>query len=80
MNPRRAEHSLAWARPFERFDPFTDIALDASGCWRWRSAKPDFHATVRRDFESRHEDANGTDASSPDPVTWTAASDRQSTV
>ncbi len=38
------------------FDPFTDIALDAGGCWRWNSDKPDLHEYVRRYFESRNED------------------------
>ncbi len=38
------------------FDPFGDIAVDAHGCWRWSSDKPDLHAFVRRYFESRHED------------------------
>ena len=91
MNSRRAEHYLAWARPFAAtvqrrvghipgrifhlwhgdltdrgytrrqalladFDPFTDIALDAQGSWRWSSHKPDLHAAVRRYFESRRED------------------------
>jgi hypothetical protein len=91
MNARRAEHYLAWARPFAAtvqrrvgyipgrifhlwhgdltdrgytrrhalladFDPFTDIALDAQGSWRWSSDKPDLHAAIRRYFESRLED------------------------
>jgi len=91
MNARRAEHYLAWARPFfntvrgrvgsipgrlfhlwhgdlrdrryearfallEHFDPFTDIALDAGGCWRWASAKADLHEAIRRYFEERNED------------------------
>jgi len=38
------------------FDPFTDIALDASGCWRWNSDKPDLHEYVRIYFASRNED------------------------
>jgi hypothetical protein len=38
------------------FDPYTDISLDASGCWRWNSAKPDLHRYVRNYFFSRHED------------------------
>ena len=38
------------------FDPFRDIALDASGCWRWSSDKPDLHAFVRRYFALRKED------------------------
>jgi hypothetical protein len=94
MNSRRAEHYLAWARPFshavqhavgyvpgaifhlwhgdlanrryaerpswlERFDPFTDIALDRNDCWRWSSHEADLHTTLRRYFESRLEDGNG---------------------
>jgi hypothetical protein len=38
------------------FDPFTDIALTGSGCWRWNSDKAELHAFVRAYFESRHED------------------------
>jgi hypothetical protein len=38
------------------FDPFTDIALAASGAWRWNSDKRDLHAFVQRYFESRNED------------------------
>lgn len=38
------------------FDPFTDIALDDNGCWRWSSDKRELHAFVRRYFASRNED------------------------
>ena len=38
------------------FDPFTDIAVDANGCWRWNSDKPDLHEYVRSYFASRNED------------------------
>ncbi len=38
------------------FDPAADIAVDASGCWRWTSAKPELHEYVRRYFETRRED------------------------
>ncbi len=41
------------------FDPFTDIALDAGGGWRWNSDKPDLHEYVRSYFESRNEDGVG---------------------
>jgi hypothetical protein len=41
------------------FDPFTDIARTAEGCWRWASDKPALHAAVRRYFESRNEDGDG---------------------
>ena len=38
------------------YDPFRDIALDDSGCWRWSSDKPELHAFVRGYFASRRED------------------------
>lgn len=38
------------------FDPFVDIALDASGCWRWNSDKPDLREYVRGYFAARNED------------------------
>jgi hypothetical protein len=38
------------------FDPFSDIAGDDGGCWRWSSDKPALHTHVRRYFESRKED------------------------
>ena len=100
MNAPRAEHYLAWARPFAAtvrrrvghiagrifhlwhgdladrgytrrhrlladFDPFTDIALDDEGAWRWSSAKPALHAAVKDYFESRREDGNRAAPSSP---------------
>ena len=44
------------------FDPFTDIALDAQGAWRWSSKKPALHAALRRYFESRREDGPADEA------------------
>jgi hypothetical protein len=38
------------------FDPFTDIAIDALGCWRWNSDKPELHRFLRNYFASRNED------------------------
>jgi hypothetical protein len=38
------------------FDPFTDIALAPQGCWRWSSAKPGMHRSVRNYFALRMED------------------------
>jgi hypothetical protein len=38
------------------FNPFEDIALDDSGCWRWNTDKPQMHASVREYFASRRED------------------------
>jgi hypothetical protein len=49
------------------FDPFTDIALDTTGCWRWNTEKPNMHAYIRRYFEERDEDGVGTPAASGHP-------------
>jgi hypothetical protein len=38
------------------FDPYTDIAQDERGCWRWASNKPDLHRYVLEYFASRRED------------------------
>jgi hypothetical protein len=38
------------------FDPFSDIVLDPSGCWRWNSSKAEMHQYVRGYFDSRKED------------------------
>jgi hypothetical protein len=38
------------------FDPFSDVAVDGSGCWRWSSDKPELHDYVREYFERRCED------------------------
>jgi hypothetical protein len=38
------------------FDPFNDIALAPSGCWRWNGNKQEMHEYVRRYFEDRKED------------------------
>ncbi|HUI27588.1 MAG TPA: hypothetical protein VL403_16010 [Candidatus Kryptonia bacterium] len=40
------------------FDPSNDIALDASGCWRWSSDKFAMHQWVQHYFESRNEDGD----------------------
>jgi hypothetical protein len=49
---------LARHQPFAQFDfdPYTDIALDLNGCWRWNSDKRDMHAFLRHYFGSRKED------------------------
>ena len=49
---RERHHQLA---QFD-FDPFTDLALAASGAWRWNSDKQELHAFVQHYFESRNED------------------------
>ena len=38
------------------FNPFTDIVLDPSGCWRWNNGKKEMHDYVKSYFKSRHED------------------------
>lgn len=38
------------------FDPFSDIALDPSGCWMWNTSKSGMHEYVRSYFDSRKED------------------------
>ena len=38
------------------FDPFTDIALDEAGCWRWATPKTEMHQYVRSYFDFREED------------------------
>ena len=38
------------------FDPGSDIAVAASGCWRWATDKPDLHRYVRDHFAARKED------------------------
>ncbi len=42
-------------RPFD-FNPYSDIAVDRSGCWRWNTDKPELHRYVRDYFSSRKED------------------------
>lgn len=39
-----------------QFDPFTDIALDTNGCWRWNTEKQEMHDYIRGYFVSRRED------------------------
>jgi hypothetical protein len=53
-NRRYAERHAGLSRFV--FDPFTDIVLDPSGCWRWNGSKPEMHEYVRAYFESRKED------------------------
>lgn len=45
-------------KAFQRFafNPYQDIAIGSSGCWRWDSAKHDMHQYVRDYFQSRRED------------------------
>lgn len=38
------------------FDPYTDIAIDEDGSWRWSSDKPALHRYLREYFASRVED------------------------
>ena len=52
---RRYRNRNEQLEPFE-FDPYTDIALEDNGVWRWNSDKPEMHAFVRGYFASRRED------------------------
>jgi hypothetical protein len=38
------------------FDPATDIAIGAGGCWEWATAKPELHRYLRDYFAARRED------------------------
>ncbi len=40
------------------FDPFTDLALSETGCWRWNSEKPAMHEYLRDYFALRNEDGD----------------------
>lgn len=40
------------------FNPYTDIAIDESGCWRWNSHKPELHSYLRDYFSLRMEDGD----------------------
>jgi hypothetical protein len=57
LKDRKYDDRLATLKDF---DPFTDIALGAQGCWRWSSDKRGLHADLRRYFEERNEDGYGT--------------------
>ena len=53
------QHAARHARLDEfDFDPFTDIALDTAGCWRWNSDKPAMQQWLRRYFQDRNEDGD----------------------
>ena len=58
LRGRRYEERHRGLRRHE-FDPFADIALDASGCWRWNSDKPEMQVYVREYFDARDEDGAG---------------------
>jgi len=53
-NRRYRERHLG-LQPFN-YNPADDVAIDASGCWRWNTDKPDLHKYVRNYFTSRKED------------------------
>jgi hypothetical protein len=52
----RRHRQREWDLAALGFDPLTDLALDAAGCWKWNSDKPDLHDYVRSYFASRNED------------------------
>jgi hypothetical protein len=39
-----------------RFDPFSDVAVDEQGVWRWNSEKPEMHKFISDYFFTRKED------------------------
>ena len=63
MVNRRYRDRFEGMRPFG-FDPFTDVAVDDGGCWRWSSDKSTLHQYVRDYFASRNEDGGGGGSSS----------------
>lgn len=56
LSHRRYEGRLDILREAD-YDPATDIALDAGGCWKWSSAKPALHRRMIDYFEARAEAA-----------------------
>ena len=52
---RRYRNRNEGLEPFQ-FDPYSDIAVDDTGAWRWNSDKPAMHDYVRGYFMSRRED------------------------
>jgi len=39
-----------------KFDPYSDIAIDMNGCWRWSTQKQNMHDYIRGYFAVRRED------------------------
>jgi hypothetical protein len=59
IDDRRSPQRYHELRTFD-YNPYEDIAVDASGCWRWNSSKPRMHAYLRDYFVSRKEDGRDT--------------------
>ncbi len=55
MSDREKGHTRDGFQRFQ-FDPYTDIAIDENGSWRWNSDKTEMHEYVRGYFASRRED------------------------
>lgn len=55
ISNRRYQERLTEVQPFQ-FDPCQDIALAASGAWRWNSEKPRLHQYLKDYFATRKED------------------------
>jgi hypothetical protein len=55
---REDRHYLRRRMEFSRFDfdPFHDISVDRTGCWRWNTDKPQMHRFTREYFSWRLED------------------------
>src|SRR5262249_17165311 len=52
---RRTRERHRGLQPF-KFDPYSDIAIDMNGCWRWITRKQDMHDYIRGYFALRRED------------------------
>jgi hypothetical protein len=55
MRDRRSRERQKLLAPFD-FDPFEDIVIGDTGCWRWNTNKPEMHAYVKNYFAARNED------------------------
>ncbi len=55
VGKRQARRRFEGLQPFQ-FDPYTDIAIDANGAWRWNTDKREMHDYVHGYFASRLED------------------------
>lgn len=53
----RRQYRMRWRILADHgYDPATDLALSAEGCWKWNSPKSGMHRAIRDYFGSRRED------------------------
>lgn len=56
-NLERRQYRMRWRILADHgYDPATDLALSAEGCWKWNSPKSGMHRAIRDYFGSRRED------------------------